>query len=77
MPAFVDTNVWVYALTTRDEIRWQQVKALLCSLDSPSINGQVLRELWRVLLQKSGFEEAAFRQIVVLLMQTCRMVPAV
>lgn len=73
MPAFVDTNVWVYALTTADQPRQQLAAALLHSLDAPWINGQVLRELGRVLLQKHGIEEAAFRQIVPVMMQSCRM----
>lgn len=73
--AFVDTNIWVYALTTKEPTRNQQAKALLCSLPRPSINSQVLRELGRVLLQKSGIDEATFRQIILVMVQTCRMVP--
>ena len=75
MPAFVDTNIWVYALTTKEPTRHQQAKALLCSLPCPCINGQLLRELGRVLLQKSGIDEAAFRQIILVLAQTCHIVP--
>jgi predicted nucleic acid-binding protein len=69
--AFVDTNVWVYALTTTDKPRQQQADALLRSLDTPCINGQVLRELGRVLLQKQGVGEAAFRELIPVILGAC------
>lgn len=75
MPAFVDTNVWVYALTTTDRPRQRQAEILLQSLERPWINGQVLREFGRVLLQKQGVSEAAFRQLVPVMMQACRLAP--
>lgn len=68
---FVDTNVWVYALTTLDEKRQQQASELIGGLSRPTINGQVLRELGRVLLQKGGFTEPAFRQTLAVLFQSC------
>jgi predicted nucleic acid-binding protein len=73
--AFIDTNIWVYALTTADKVRQQRAAILLNSLDMPCINGQVLRELGRVLLQKYGIGEIAFRQIIPIVIESCRMVP--
>ena len=73
VPAFVDTNVWVYALTTTDKPRQRQAEELLRSLDTPCINGQVLRELGRVLLQKQGIGEAAFRELIPVILSSCRL----
>jgi predicted nucleic acid-binding protein len=73
--AFVDTNVWVYALTTADERRRQKAGDLLRSLDRPRINSQVLREFGRVVLQKHGVGEMAFRELVHAISQSCRLVP--
>lgn len=75
VPAFVDTNIWVYALTTADKIRQPRAAILLRSLDMPCINGQVVRELGRVLLQKYGISEATFKQIILVVMESCRLVP--
>lgn len=75
MLAFVDTNIWVYALTTADKIRQPRAAFLLRSLDVPCINGQVLRELGRVLLQKYGVSESAFQQIIRVVMESCKLVP--
>ncbi len=73
--AFVDTNVWVYALTTADEQRQHKAGNLLRSLDKPWINGQVLREFGRVVLQKHGVGEMAFRELVPAIIQSCRLAP--
>lgn len=43
-PAFVDTNIWFYALSTNDEVKRIASNALIDSLGTPMINGQVVRE---------------------------------
>lgn len=75
MPAFVDTNIWVYALTTADLPRQKKAEILLRSLQEPRINGQVLRELGRVLLQKHGIDETSFRRAVAAIDAGCQLVP--
>lgn len=75
MPVFVDTNVWVYALTTADKRRQHEAETLLRSLDSPWVNGQVLREFGRVMLQKQGIDEASFKRLVPVILGACRLAP--
>jgi predicted nucleic acid-binding protein len=75
VPAFVDTNIWVYALTTTDSVRQGQANDLLSSLTLPVINGQILRELGRVLLQKGGFSEADYLPVLSALYLSCRVLP--
>lgn len=75
VPAFIDTNIWVYALTTADKTRQHQATTLLRSINKPRINGQVLRELGRVLLQKYGISETSFKQTIRIVIESCRLVP--
>lgn len=42
VPAFVDTNIWVYALTTTDPAKSLVAKACVGALNTPVISGQVL-----------------------------------
>lgn len=74
MPAFIDTNIWVYALTTADPQRQRQAEALLHILETPRINGQVLREFGRVMLQKHGTDEATYQQLVPAILNACHLV---
>ena len=67
---FVDTNIWFYALSAGDE-----AKRLLDSLESPVINGQVIRELCANLLRKSSYDEPAIQQLVTVLHRDCRVAP--
>ncbi|MDD5297498.1 MAG: PIN domain-containing protein [Rhodocyclaceae bacterium] len=62
-------------MTTSDEARQHLAKDLLSSLDRPVINGQVLRELGRVLLQKGGFSEGAYMPVLRAMHRSCRVVP--
>lgn len=71
--AFVDTNVWFYALVDRRDGRHDRANALLDTLNLPVINGQVLRELGRVLLQKAACNEDVLRKVVADLYATCRV----
>lgn len=73
--AFVDTNVWVYALTTANPVRQKQAGALLNQLEQPCVNGQILREIGRVLLQKHGIDESSFRRICQMMARSCQWAP--
>lgn len=75
MPVFVDTNVWYYAITGGDSAFRSRADALLTSLPRPTINGQVLRELGRILLQKARCDEDTVRQVITDLFQTCLVAP--
>ena len=60
MPArvFVDTNIWLYALTEEaGDIRHQQAASAVLQLERPVINSQVIREACSNLLKKSSLSE--------------------
>lgn len=73
-PVFVDTNIWFYALTTSDETKRTAANVLIDSLDTPVINGQVVRELCCNLLKKASFDEAGIQELVQMLYADCRFV---
>lgn len=75
VPVFVDTNVWVYALTTVDKARQRKAQTILRSFDNHWINGQVLREFGRVMLQKQGINETLFKHLVSVIISACRLMP--
>jgi predicted nucleic acid-binding protein len=72
--AFVDTNVWYYALTVSDDAVRVRANAVLDSLAQPVVNGQVLRELGRILLQKARCDEDMVRQVVSDMFHSCQVV---
>ncbi|HLF95832.1 MAG TPA: PIN domain-containing protein [Methylococcaceae bacterium] len=74
-PVFVDTNIWVYALIATTDPRHGKACAWLATLDQPVINGQVLRELGRVLLSKAEIDEDRLRAILRQIQSVCRTAP--
>ena len=74
-PAFVDTNIWFYALSTSDEVKRIAANALIDSLGTPMINGQVVRELCCNLLKKSSFDETAIQELILGLYSDCAFAP--
>ena len=75
VPAFVDTNIWFYALSASDEAKRVAANTLIDSLEMPMINGQVVRELCTNLLKKSSFDEAGIVELIRLLHCDCRFAP--
>ncbi|MBF0296070.1 MAG: PIN domain-containing protein [Magnetococcales bacterium] len=76
VPVFVDTNIWVYALTGSDDRRHEQARRRLAGLGSrPVVNGQVLREVGRVLYAKSKVDEEGIRVAMNCLYDICQVVP--
>ena len=61
--AWVDTNIWFYALSSGDEAKRIAANRLLDSLDYPIINSQVIRELSVNLLRKSSYDETAIQDL--------------
>lgn len=73
--AFVDTNVWFYALTDNDPAK-QEVARQLIALDvALSVNGQVLRELGSVLFRKTPCDEPELRKLLAEILSACSFVP--
>lgn len=73
--AFVDTNIWFYALCKSDNAKHFAANSLLDALEMPMINGQVIRELCCNLLKKSSFDEPAILNLIQLLHSDCRIAP--
>lgn len=73
--AWVDTNIWFYALSAGDETKRLAANRLLDSLEHPVINSQVIRELCINLLKKSSYDEAAIQELVASLYRDCHVVP--
>lgn len=62
---FVDTNIWLYALTPQAENpKHVQAARFVLLLVRPVVNSQVIREASSNLLKKSGVAEARLRDIV-------------
>ncbi|MBF0426287.1 MAG: PIN domain-containing protein [Magnetococcales bacterium] len=75
-PIFVDTNIWVYALTDSTDPRHAWSRRWLESLvGTPCINGQVLREVGRTLLIKARLGESGVRAAMDHLFTVCRSLP--
>ncbi len=75
-PVFVDTNIWVYSLTLSDDRRHELARRWLAMLQSrPRINGQVVREVGRILNVKAKVGEAEIRQAIGQLYVACHVVP--
>jgi len=73
--AWVDTNIWFYALSSGDEAKRLAANRLLDSLERPIVNSQVIRELCINLLKKSSYDEAAIQELVTSLYRDCHVVP--
>ncbi|MBF0192817.1 MAG: PIN domain-containing protein [Magnetococcales bacterium] len=75
-PVFVDSNVWVYALVASGDRRHGLARACLVGLcQLPVINGQVLREVGRILRDKARIDEEELRRILERLHAACHLVP--
>ncbi|MBF0146768.1 MAG: PIN domain-containing protein [Magnetococcales bacterium] len=73
---FVDTNLWVYALVASGDRRHGLARQWLATLgQTPVINGQVLREIGRILKDKARIDEEELRYAMIRLYATCRLVP--
>ena len=68
MPAevFIDSNVWLYALTesAKPDPRAGTARALIAAQVRPVISTQVIREVSVNLLRKAGAAEPAIRELV-------------
>lgn len=73
--AWVDTNIWFYALNAGDEAKRLAANRLLDSLERPVINSQVIRELCLNLLKKSSYDEAAIQELIRSFYRDCHVVP--
>lgn len=61
---FIDSNVWIYALTLQeDERKTEQAKALVSSEEEIMISTQVINEVCVTLLKKAGFTEKEVREL--------------
>lgn len=76
--AFVDSNVWLYALieSSPPDPRRAKARQLLSSLEWPVVSTQVIREVSVNLLCKAGVTEAALRELVRSWYGQCRVVEA-
>ena len=76
--AFVDSNIWLYALieATPPDPRRVKARELLSSLERPVLSTQVIREVSVNLLRKAGVTEAALRELVRSWCGQCRVVEA-
>ncbi|MBF0310450.1 MAG: PIN domain-containing protein [Magnetococcales bacterium] len=72
--AFVDTNLWVYALVASGDPRHALARQWLLTLPQmPVINGQVLREVGRILRVKAVIGEEALRRTMKQLHLSCQV----
>jgi predicted nucleic acid-binding protein len=82
MPAkcFVDTNIWLYALTSDPDAttdkRHESAFAFLGALERPVINSQVMREACSNLIRKSGFLEERIQRLIRGWYQDCEIHPS-
>jgi predicted nucleic acid-binding protein len=61
---FIDSNVWIYALTIQDDpTKTQQADQLINSHTTIAISTQVINEVCVNLLKKAAFTEAELRDI--------------
>jgi predicted nucleic acid-binding protein len=73
---FIDSNIWVYALSGQNEEREQKARAFIYDIiinSRPIISYQVVNETIRV-LKKLGKSEAELRQFIDSLFHTCEVV---
>ncbi|MDR1247215.1 MAG: PIN domain-containing protein [Clostridiales Family XIII bacterium] len=73
---FIDSNIWVYALSGQSEEREQKARAFISNviIDShPVISYQVVNETMRV-LKKLGKSETELRKFIDNLFDTCEVV---
>ncbi len=71
--AWVDTNIWFYALSSGDGAKRIAANRLLDSLDHPVINSQVIRELCVNLLRKSTYDETTIQELSSSLYRDCHV----
>lgn len=76
--AFVDSNVWLYALieSSPPDARRAQARELLSSLEWPVLSTQVIREVSVNLLRKAGATESILCELVRSWYAECRVIEA-
>ena len=74
--AFVDSNVWLYALIEekQPDARHAAADALIDQIERPFISAQVMREILVNLLKKAGATEAELRHLVAAMYADCQVV---
>jgi predicted nucleic acid-binding protein len=64
---FIDSNVWIYALTEQpdkaSQVKTTQAQALIAAQDSIYVSTQVVNEVCLNLVRKAGFSESEVRAI--------------
>lgn len=76
IPVFIDSNVWIYAITADTEEKNLKAKKLLknCFLEYTTvISYQVLNEV-SLHLKRSGFTEERIRNIILAMEKSCAVV---
>lgn len=64
-PAFVDSNIWLYALIQgQDLLKAKRANELIRTLGKTIISVQVVNEVSANLLKKAGFTEQEIRELV-------------
>jgi predicted nucleic acid-binding protein len=64
-PAFIDSNIWLYAFSkSQDEQKSQQARALIRSLPQIALSTQVVNEVSVNLLRKFQADERDIRKLV-------------
>jgi predicted nucleic acid-binding protein len=78
--AFVDTNIWLYALTANDGAAIDKRHLLafdfLGQLAYPVLNSQVMRETCSNLIKKSRFPEERIQRLIRAWYQDCEIHPS-
>ncbi|MBF0399179.1 MAG: PIN domain-containing protein [Magnetococcales bacterium] len=71
--AFVDTNIFVYALGKSPNFRKDTANQILNGVTRPVINGQVIRELGYNLRKKAGYGEEELQEVIRQLYLDCEI----
>jgi predicted nucleic acid-binding protein len=61
---FIDSNIWIYALTVQDDpMKTEQAKRLIIGQSDIAVSTQVINEVCVNLLKKASFTEAELRDV--------------
>jgi predicted nucleic acid-binding protein len=72
--AFVDSNIWLYALIQSDDSRHRKANDFLQHMELPIINSQVIREVCSNLKKKTSISEVHLRFLIRGWYQNCQVV---
>lgn len=72
-PAFLDSNVWLYA-SLRDDPQKRQTAATLISRIAPVVSTQVINEVCSNLIRKAGYSNARSRRLVSAFYRRCPVI---